>query len=252
MNADEPLLKNRKKTTRESYPSLAGTLSWVVTLLVPVVLVLASVRLLLTPVFLTFEYSTPNFPPDTYGFTKQDRLYWSAFALDYLINQEGISFLGDLRFADGSSVFNQRELEHMIDVKIVLQRALLVWYLSLGAMFLLGIWAWRGGWLFIFLRGLSRGGFVTSLLVFVIVVFVLASFGIFFVAFHQVFFESGTWVFNYSYTLIRLFPERFWKDIFIYVGVLTLVGGLILGFILRNKPKNILTKKGRSREIISG
>ena len=106
--------------------------------------------MLLLPVFLTIEYNTPNFPPDSYGFSLEDRLYWSKIASDYLINHEGISFLGDLRFADGSPVYNQRELKHMVDVKVVLQKALLVWYLSLGAMLLLGLWAWRGGWLILF------------------------------------------------------------------------------------------------------
>jgi len=235
MASEASSLRTPKKTIHEAFSSLGGVLPWIVTLLVPVILVLASVRLLLTPVFLPFEYRTPNFPPDAYGFTREDRLYWSAFALDYLINQEGISFLGDLRFADGSPVYNQRELKHMVDVKEVLQKAMLVWYFSLGAMFLLGIWAWQGGWLYSYRRGLSRGAFITSALIFVIIIFVLAGFGIFFVGFHQVFFETGTWVFYYSDTLIRLFPERLWRDVFIYVGLLTLSSGLVLGCVFKNR-----------------
>jgi integral membrane protein (TIGR01906 family) len=227
-------------TTPEKYGSrsfswLDGLQSWLVTLLVPIILVLTSIRLLLTPAFISYEYKTPNFPPDTYGFTKSDRLYWSQYALNYLLNQEGISYLGDLRFEDGTSVYNQRELKHMLDVKAVLKRAMLVWYLSLGGMFLLGIYAWRGGWLCSYYRGLSRGGFITSALIFVIIIFVLSAFGVFFVGFHQVFFETGTWIFNYSDTLIRLFPERFWRDVFIYVGIISLGSGLLLGFGLRSK-----------------
>ena len=65
-------------------------LGWIVTILVPIVLVLTSVRLIMTPAFVYLEYHTPNFPKDTYGFTRQDRLYWSRFALDYLLNDEGI------------------------------------------------------------------------------------------------------------------------------------------------------------------
>ena len=86
-------------------------LGWLVTLLTLVVLMLSAVRLLMVPAFLTFEYNTPNFPPDRYGFTTADRLYWSNIALDYLLNDAGIEFLGDLRFADGSPVYNQRELD---------------------------------------------------------------------------------------------------------------------------------------------
>jgi integral membrane protein (TIGR01906 family) len=65
---------------------------------------------------------------------------------------------------------------------------------------------------------LARGGLLTLILIGVILLLVLAAFGIFFVAFHQVFFEEGTWTFLWSDTLIRLFPERFWRDTFLVVG----------------------------------
>ena len=85
-----------------------GLLSWVVAILVPLVLILTSVRLLLTPAFVQLEYRTPNFPPDPYGFTQEDRLFWSKIALDYLQNDEGISFLEELQFEDGTAVYNAR------------------------------------------------------------------------------------------------------------------------------------------------
>lgn len=210
-------------------------LSWIVTILVPVAIVLTGVRLMMTPAFVNLEYSMPGFPEDRYGFTKQDRLYWSEIALDYLLNSEGISFLGDLRFEDGTAVYNERELEHMVDVKIALQYTLIAWYVALAGILVLAVWAWRAGWMKQYLQGLSRGGWITVIFVVTIILFVLLSFGVFFVAFHNVFFEPGTWLFYYSDTLIRLFPERFWRDIFIYVGVFSLVIGLILG--LWSKPK---------------
>jgi len=42
----------------------------------------------------------PYFPADEYGFTKEDRLKWAPFALDYLVNSADISYLGDLTFDD--------------------------------------------------------------------------------------------------------------------------------------------------------
>jgi hypothetical protein len=33
--------------------------------------------------------------------------------------------------------------------------------------------------------------------------------------------------------LIRLFPERFWRDTFIAIGLLSLAGGLGLGLVFR-------------------
>ena len=219
----------------ERAPVYTKWLMWLVAILVPVILILTSVRLLLTPLFVQLEYRTPNFPPDPYGFTQQDRLYWSQIALEYLINDEGISFLEELKFEDGTQVYNAREFKHMLDVKEVLQYALLAWYISLGSIFLLGLWAYWGGWMKAYKRGLSRGGWITVGIISVTMVAVLIGFGVFFVFFHQVFFETGTWVFRFSDTLIRLFPQRFWRDAFIAIGLVSLAGGLALG--IGFKPK---------------
>lgn len=210
-------------------------LSWVVAILVPVMLILTSVRLLMTPTFVQLEYRTPNFPPDPYGFTRQDRLYWSLIALDYLHNDEGIAFLGDLRFENDTPVYNERELGHMVDVKNVLQIALIVWYVSIVGLLVLGLWAWWGKWWQVYKEGLSRGGRLTVIFVAVTLIAVLIGFSVFFVFFHQIFFESGTWVFRFSDTLIRLFPERFWRDAFLAIGLLSLAGGLALAFGFRQK-----------------
>src|SRR4030042_502251 len=64
-----------------------------VIILVPIILVLAAVRLVLYPWYLEFEYRTPNFPPDSFGFTMDDRLHYARIALDYLLHDEDISFL---------------------------------------------------------------------------------------------------------------------------------------------------------------
>jgi integral membrane protein (TIGR01906 family) len=219
----------------EQSPSLSTLLSWLVTILVPVILVLTGVRLMMNGVFLRIEYNMPGFPADRYGFNTQDRLYWSKIAKDYLLNTAGIEFLADLRFKDGSPVYNERELKHMVDVKNVVNAALNVWLIALGVMLLLTIWARRQKWGQSYRNGLRRGGWLTVILVGAIIFFVLLSFGVFFVAFHNVFFAPGTWVFYYSDTLIRLFPERFWRDIFIYVGGFAVLGGLGLALGFRRR-----------------
>ena len=212
-----------------------GVLGWFVTILIPVALALLSVRLVMSPILIHFEYNQPGFPPDPYGFTKEDRLYWSQIALDYLLNDEGIEFLEELRFEDGSEVYNARELRHMLDVKNTVRVVIYVLYISIGLLVALGAWAWHSGWWEIYRSGLSRGGWLTVLLIGTIILFVFISFGILFVAFHNVFFQPGTWTFNFSDTLIRLFPERFWRDIFLIVGGMSLAGGLVLALGFRSK-----------------
>jgi len=208
-------------------------LTWVVALISLIALVLTAVRILLAPAFLPFEYNMPGFPPDSYGFTKADRLYWSGIALDYLLNSEGIDFLGNLRFEDGSAVYNERELSHMVDVKIALQNALKVWIGSLALLICLGVWAWRSHWLEVFRSGMRLGGWLSVFFVAGVILVVLLSFGVFFIGFHEIFFQPGTWMFYWSDTLIRLFPERFWRDIFIYIGGLTAGMGLLVVFLAR-------------------
>jgi integral membrane protein (TIGR01906 family) len=212
-------------------------LYWSIVVLVPIVLVLGAVRLLLTPAFIQIEYRMPNFPEDSYGFSREERLHWAEIARQYLLNRAGIEFLGDLTFEDGSPLYNQRELRHMLDVKIVVKAAMGVLYASLALLVIAGIWASRTDWWGPYRLALSRGGWVTvGLLVFLIVAIAL-SFNTVFVAFHQVFFEGDTWIFRYSDTLIRLFPVRFWRDAFLTVGLLALSGGLALGYFFGRPPK---------------
>ncbi|MFQ5617308.1 MAG: TIGR01906 family membrane protein [Anaerolineales bacterium] len=207
-------------------PPIPNTLGWITTLLVPFALVLTAVRLLLTPAFVHIEYRTPNFPPDRYGFTLQDRLKWSQVSLDYLLNDEGIEFLENQHFDDGVPIYNARELGHMVDVKNVIKAVLKVWVGSVGVLIGIGIWAWRGGWLDSYRLSLVRGGWLTAGFVGAVILFVLVAFGVFFVFFHEVFFDPGTWTFLFTDTLIRLFPERFWRDTFIWVGGLSILEAL--------------------------
>lgn len=220
----------------------SNILSWLIATLVPIALIGLGIRALLTPTFLRVEYNMPYFPPDEYGFTKEDRLKWAPYALDYLVNSADISYLGDLKFDDGTSLYNERELSHMEDVKRVTLGALNVWYISLALLVMLGIWSWRGDWIQTFRLGLMRGGWLMVGLAGAIGLIVLIGilinpnvFWNFFAGFHSLFFEGDSWLFLYSDTLIRLFPLRFWQDAFLFASVIALGGGFGLGLGLRRK-----------------
>ena len=221
---------------------LSPALSWLVSLLIPLALIGLGLRVLLSPLFLRLEYNMPYFPPDEYGFTKEDRLKWAPYALDYLVNGADISYLGDLKFDDGAPLYNERELSHMDDVKRVTQSALRVWYVSIAMLALLGLWAWFAGWWQAYRLGLMRGGWlmvglaITVGLIVVIGILINPDiFFSFFAAFHGLFFEGDSWLFLYSDTLIRLFPIRFWQDAILLAAVIALGGGVALGLGLRTK-----------------
>lgn len=224
---------------------------WLISLLVPVVLVLSTVRLILNPWFLEFEYHSPGFPDDSYGFDLKDRLHWSRFAVDYLINDADISYLADLHFTEGqlapapscqymqdcTKLFNDRELEHMIDVKSVVQAAMRIWLGSIILTLALALWAWHSGWWLEYHVAIARGGWLTTFLTIFILLLALLAFNFIFVLFHEIFFTQGSWTFLYSDTLIRLFPERFWSDTFLMVGGIPSFVGIALGYLLRRKNK---------------
>jgi integral membrane protein (TIGR01906 family) len=218
-------------------------LSWLLTLAVPFVLIGLGVRLLLTPLFPNFEYRLPDFPADDYGFTVQDRLHWGPYGINYLLNNADISYLGNLKFPNGSPLFNDRELSHMHDVKVVTQGFLKAWYSAVLIMVLIGLWAWRGKWIAYFVQGLRRGGWLTlGLGVAVGLIATLGTSGSgdlfwqFFSDFHGLFFKGNTWLFAYSDTLIRLYPLKFWQDAVLYIGLITALAALALALGLRGLP----------------
>ena len=219
-----------------------------VVLLVPIVLVLFGVGVLLSPVYINVEYRMPYFPDDPYGFTQAERLYWADLSIDYLLNTAGIEFLGDLKFPDGeqaagscqdylpprdcSFFYNDRELSHMYDVKVVVRYAALGFLVAILVLVGLGFWAKRCDWWPNFKKALSYGGWLTVGLITALLVYVAINFNALFITFHEIFFASGTWVFRFSDSLIRLFPVVFWRDAFIWVGVIALIGGASLGYFM--------------------
>ena len=214
---------------------LNSLLSYLTTLLTPIFLLGLGLRILLTPVFYSIEYRMPYFPEDQYGFTMEDRLQWAPYAIDYLLNDADVSFLGDLTFEDGSPLYNERELSHMRDVKIVTKGALNFWYMTVVLMAALTGWAWYGKWWQAFREGLRRGGWLMIGLVVVLGLFGAVAFWQLFTLFHALFFEGDTWLFLYSDTLIRLFPMQFWQDAFLWAGIIAIGGAL--GLALGLKPK---------------
>lgn len=191
----------------------------------PVLLVLISVRILMTPGFLEFEYNREGFPEDVYGLTREQRLYYGPFAVEYLLNSADISYLGDLEFPDGSALFNARELRHMRDVKLITQVAfafaLVAGVLALAAAFYIRRHSRER-----LRRSLLSGALLTLGIVAAIIIVALVNWDFFFTGFHTLFFEGGTWYFLYSDTLIRLFPEQFWFDAALVIGAITVAGAL--------------------------
>ncbi len=210
-----------------SFPKQAiFALQILLTALVPVLLVLLSVRLMLTETWLKFEYNRAGFPEDLYGWDKDVRLEYGPYGIRYLLNDSEIAYLGDLQI-DGEPAFREKELDHMEDVKVVTQVAMQVLTVSL-IIFIIGI-----AFLAYFPETRQRlpqiflhGGITTLVTIIILVVLIFVSWDFFFDTFHALFFSDGTWQFYRDDTLIRLYPQQFWFDSSLMVGVLTLGGAL--------------------------
>jgi integral membrane protein (TIGR01906 family) len=212
-------------------------LSWVVAALTPIALVGLSVRAILLPAFPMIEYQMPYFPEDPYGFSREERLHWAGRTWEYLVDDPDVPSLGELRFEDGRPIYNSRELQHMDDVKRVVEGTLRSWRSALFILIGLGAWAWLGKWGWQFGLGLARGGrlmvALAGLIGLIVGVGMTVSpdvFWDFFTIFHGLFFEGDSWLFLNSDTLIRLFPIRFWQDAFLLGALIALGGGIALAF----------------------
>lgn len=121
----------------------------------------------------------------------------------------------------------------MQDVKEVVTGMRVALILFVLILLIITVFHMRRGNRALILQAYHSGGWGVLGLIAAILIFVAISFNQLFTWFHQVFFTSGTWQFYTSDTLIRLFPMRFWRDAFIFVGLMSLVFGIIVIFVTR-------------------
>lgn len=223
---------------------LKSVLNFMVTFSIPVILCTLAILLLLSPVFINLEYRRAGFPEDTYGFSTEERLDYGNQTRRYLVTNMTLDGLRELQFENGDPLYQERELTHLEDVKVVIQGLLRVFYAAL-AVCVIGLVISRGDQSQNdYLQAIFRGGRLTAFSLLTVLFFTLISFRALFTFFHRIFFEGDSWLFNYSDTLIRLFPIRFWQDVFLVFGVLTLLGGGILGWGITALRRSSSKKSG--------
>jgi len=205
-------------------------LRWVLVISIPFFLLLSNLYLFFSPHFIDYEYSKGSWPlPPRYDDVERREV--AEAILYYLRSPEEISYLGELADEEGP-LFNQRELIHLVDVKVLVRRAFLLHgvlgLLIVGAVVILLFYPEGKRTL---PGSLLQGSLLTFLLFGLLGVFAAAGFDTFFVGFHRTFFAGDSWLFNRSDTLIQLFPLPFWFDAAISWVGLTLGEAAILGLM---------------------
>lgn len=212
-------------------------------ILIPITLVLTSVFIVLygAGIWVPIEYRMPGFPEDKYGFDLEDRLYWSSVDIEFLLSNADISYFDSYFLVDGSPMHNARELRHMQDVQILLNIAKQVLLGGWILIILLGVLLWRMSRTQELTQALQRGARTTLILIGVLFLGIIVAFSVIFVGFHRIFFEGDSWLFSYSDTFIRLYPQRFWRDCFILLVIVTLVETSLIYWIGKYLAKRAST-----------
>lgn len=227
---------------------IASLIKWLVVLAMPFFLGLGVVLLVIANAerYVRYEYGKANFTPDLdryneaeramlglQPFTRQEREALALVAVAYLQRpepaEEVIYLLEEQRLPGADRpLYNEAEIGHMIDVKNVVDSLRLVWWVTAAivvAGLILLLWRPQRRWLAA--RTLFHGGLATTAVLLFIALFILLVWDVFFVQFHELLFPPGSWTFNYSDSLIRLFPEMFWFDFGVLVSGLALAAGLL-------------------------
>lgn len=199
-----------------------------VSAITPFLVVLSAIRLALTTLYITLEYQLPGFPQDAYGFSQAERMSWAGFSIDYLLGRIPHQALEQAAIADGTPLFNERELIHIFDVRNLAAAALTIWYITLLVVIAGCLIAWRKNELGAFINALQHGAAATLMAIFTILLAVWLNFNWLFTKFHEAFFEGDSWLFHPSDHLIRLFPLRFWQDLFLFIGAVSVVISLVV------------------------
>jgi integral membrane protein (TIGR01906 family) len=200
-------------------------------LLIPTLIILGSVRMLATEPYLVFEYSKTDFPDDPFGFDRAQRLAHGATNLKFVTQDKPLTFLSG-QIKNGIQLYNSRELKHMQDVQNVYQATWRVLQIALTLAVLLGLaltWSKEGR--LGLASALRSGGALTVGLVAAVGLGAIVAWQVWFVVFHQVFFSAGSWTFDFSDTLIRLFPEKFWYDAVLTISSLSLIAGSLVHWV---------------------
>ena len=192
----------------------------------PIALITTNVRITVNEPRL-YEYAADHYDtPTTTGISRDELLSASAELRDYFNSGSGDPiFVRVEKEGEPISLFNRRETAHLQDVKTLIrssfrvQEAAVIYALAyVVAVF---IWAREGN-----LRALATQLVLTGLLGLAVIGVVggmaLTGFEQAFDAFHRIAFDNDLWQLDPATDhLIQMFPEGFWRDVSLWVGMAT-------------------------------
>ncbi len=207
---------------------------------IPVFIVLTVVRFA-TNWEAPYHYAFSQYDaPEVTGIERSE-LDRAAREIIYYFQSERSDVLLDIRVEDGGEMrplFNQREILHMQDVqhlfRLVFRAHEMIFMYLIG--YVAGVYLWsRERSMRRLAQQLIIGGTATVALLGVTAVAIVLGFDSLWTQFHLISFSNDLWRLNpQTDHLIQMFPEAFWFDVTLAIGVVSMLigGALALGGIL--------------------
>ena len=220
----------------------------IIAIILPFVLMMNAVIMVFTPQYLVSQYKSKDFPPDPYGFTLEERIEYGTESVNYITDYRQKypdDYLAGLKMKDGTPLYNEREVSHMYDVRVVFRNARFAMAVMIVFIIItMLLVSKKPDSLPGFLRSLAIGASLTLFLIVLVGIGILTGFDAFFEAFHHLFFSGDSWLFWENDSLIRLFPEPLWVHGFTLAAVLTAVFAVLVLVITMFAGKRV--RKGKT------
>jgi integral membrane protein (TIGR01906 family) len=215
---------------------VVGALTLTIAHVVPAILLADGLRLATGDWYVRAVYDHGGVPKDDYGLNTGQRTSLALTGLHAIRPDEkdGPQLLRRARLPSGEPAFNAREVRHMSDVRTLLGRlytlqaagAIVIAALALT----LGLRQSRRR---LVPRALRLGALLSLGLAAYVGIAGTLYWPAFSTPFHLLFFGESSWRFDDADTLRRLYPDRFWIDTAIVLGLLAVVQAAALWLVAR-------------------
>jgi integral membrane protein (TIGR01906 family) len=205
---------------------------------IPVFLIASSVRWVINfPGLYSYGFDQYNISEYT-GIRRDDLLDAGAQIRDYFNNDEEYLYIRTfVRGVLTESLYNEREIIHMKDVKGLVQgvyRVQEITGLYMLAFAAVGFIIWKRAFWRDLARYVSRGGILTLALVVVVGLLSVVGFQQLFLLFHLISFSNDFWQLDPRRDyLIAMFPQGFFFDATMLIALSTIVGAILLAAVPR-------------------
>jgi integral membrane protein (TIGR01906 family) len=204
---------------------------WLIASATAIVILAASIAPLLAPAYIRVEQDRSGVGALTgYGPAQLDAIAASLIS-DLVLWQ------GDFAVTvDGAPVLDERERAHMRDVRGVFAGFFALALVAAVTLVAAGRRAKGTEARFALWRGIAAGARGLAIGLMVVGVVAILAFDAAFELFHRLFFSAGSYTFDpASDRLVQLFPERFWSETSIVVGMVALVVALVMFWQARRR-----------------